>query len=712
MRGSWRERRIGSWFSRLWRPWVSLHPFRGRGRTINEPRPVGIRDLMASPNEVTAQPRRRWMVIGGFFFVLLVALILRLFFLQVVDYQASVKVVESNSLRLTTIPPTRGQIFDREDHALVTNVTTTEIRLSRALASLNPEVKGSLASLTGLSVKKINSDLNDKQYDPYQPAPIMSNAPASVVEFIKLHPKEFPGVSVLNASTRAYPDGGSLASQVLGYVGPNVVPHDGYPIDSTIGETGVESYYEQYLHGHQGTSTIEVNSLGSVLGVTNTTEPVVGDSVVLNIDTPLEQELDHYLQSEILQDRRSIDPVSGKVPQAINGAAIVMNPTNGEIYAMASYPSYNLNSFVTGLSTRQYDQLKSVGAFNNYAIQGLYTPGSTFKLATATTELQTGIISAYQSVNDTGTFTVPNCLKGTNHGCVFHDDDNQAAGHVDLPAALTVSSDYYFYNLGYLFWNDQSKYGQTPIQNVAAEYGLSQTTNVDLPYEAQGRVDSPQVRKDLHAQAPQDFPNATWYTGDNIEMAFGQGTTAITPIAMANAYATFANGGTRYAPQVAAAIVNPHGKIVLRYAPHVTGHVSLPPSVRDPILQGLTGVVDSPHGTGYSAFQAYFHHSLASFPIAGKTGTASNAFGEEPNSWFVGFGPTNHPQYVVLCVIDEGGYGADASAPVVAKTFNYLYSHPVPTLKLTSTLTTPVKKKSSTTTTATTSTSSTTTTGP
>lgn len=652
------------------------------------------------------------MVIGGFFFVLLVALILRLFFLQVVDYQASVKVVESNSLRLTTIPPTRGQIFDREDHALVTNVTTTEIRLSRALASLNPEVKGSLASLTGLSVKKINSDLNDKQYDPYQPAPIMSNAPASVVEFIKLHPKEFPGVSVLNASTRAYPDGGSLASQVLGYVGPNVVPHDGYPIDSTIGETGVESYYEQYLHGHQGTSTIEVNSLGSVLGVTNTTEPVVGDSVVLNIDTPLEQELDHYLQSEILQDRRSIDPVSGKVPQAINGAAIVMNPTNGEIYAMASYPSYNLNSFVTGLSTRQYDQLKSVGAFNNYAIQGLYTPGSTFKLATATTELQTGIISAYQSVNDTGTFTVPNCLKGTNHGCVFHDDDNQAAGHVDLPAALTVSSDYYFYNLGYLFWNDQSKYGQTPIQNVAAEYGLSQTTNVDLPYEAQGRVDSPQVRKDLHAQAPQDFPNATWYTGDNIEMAFGQGTTAITPIAMANAYATFANGGTRYAPQVAAAIVNPHGKIVLRYAPHVTGHVSLPPSVRDPILQGLTGVVDSPHGTGYSAFQAYFHHSLASFPIAGKTGTASNAFGEEPNSWFVGFGPTNHPQYVVLCVIDEGGYGADASAPVVAKTFNYLYSHPVPTLKLTSTLTTPVKKKSSTTTTATTSTSSTTTTGP
>jgi penicillin-binding protein 2 len=177
---------------------------------------------------------------------------------------------------------------------------------------------------------------------------------------------------------------------------------------------------------------------------------------------------------------------------------------------------------------------------------------------------------------------------------------------------------------------------------------------------------------------------------------------------MADAYATFANGGTRYAPQVAAAVVNPHGKVVIRYAPHITGHVSLPASIRDPILQGLTGVVDSPDGTAYPAFQTYFHHSLASFPIAGKTGTASNAPLEEPNSWFVGFGPTNHPQYVVLCVIDEGGYGADASAPVVAKTFNYLYSHPVPGLKLNAALTTPVKKKATPTTTTTSTTTTTT----
>jgi penicillin-binding protein 2 len=709
MKSSWRDRPSGSWFTRLWRPWVSLHPFRGRGRTINEPKPVGIRDLMASPDEVQARPERRWLVIGGFFALLLIALVVRLFFLQVVDYQSSIKSVNENSLRVTNIPATRGSIFDRQGKPLATNVTTTEIRLSRAESTLHPGVIGSLSSLTGLSVKAIDTDLANLQYSPYQPAPIMANAPAKVVQFIKLHPGEFPGVSVLNASTRSYPNGGLTAAQVLGYVGPITEkeiqenPHEGYQTDSTIGKSGIEAYYESYLRGKDGSSTLEVSALGSVLKQATTKEPTVGDSIVLNIDTPLQKALDGYLANQILADRHSIDPVSGKVPEAINGAAIVMDPNNGDVLAMSSYPTFNLQSFVTGLTNSEYNLWHKEGAFNNFAIQGLYTPGSTFKLFTATAELQTGIFPWDKLVDDVGTFKVPGCKKVGTGSCLFHDDDNSAAGLIDLPTALTVSSDYYFYNLGYLFWNEQNRYGKTPIQNVAAKYGVTQATNIDLPDEAVGRVDSPEVRKELHAEAPKAFPYTSWYTGDNIEMAFGQGTTAISPIAMANAYATFANGGTRYAPEVAAAIVNPHGKTVIRYQPRVLGHVPLPASVRDPILEGLTGVVDNPLGTGYDPFKAYFHHSLASFPIAGKTGTATTSKNLEPNSWFVGFGPTNHPKYVVLCVIDEGGYGADAAAPVVAETFNYLVDHGVPALKIKAALTVPTKstKKSTTTTTTT-----------
>ena len=693
MKGSWRDRPTASWFQRLWRPWVSLNPFRGRGRQINEPRPVGIRDLVASPEEVRARPERRWRIIGGFFSLLLILLIVRLFMLQVLEHSASVATVNSNSLHVATIPASRGLIVDRTGSPLVTNITTTEVLLSRQQAYLNPSVIGALATVTNQSVKTIQSDLTNQQYDPYQPAPVMTNAPASVVQFIKLHPGEFPGVSVQGVSQRSYPFGGQTASQLLGYVGPitgaemAANPTAGYTTNSVFGKTGVENYYQQYLRGVDGTTTIEVSAQGNILGSVQKTPPQQGDSVILNVDAGLQKALDGYLAADVALVRHTPDPTNGVLPPAINGAALVMDVNSGAVLAMSSYPSFNLTSFVNGLSQSTFKTLLNEGAFTNYPLQGLYTPGSTFKLITATAQMQTGVFPASQLVNDTGYYTVPGCLQGA-HGCVFHDDQGQGAGLVNLPMAITVSSDYYFYQLGYLFWSQQSKYGETPIQNVAHQYGLDQYTNVDLPNEVEGRVDSPTVRIALHKAAPLAFPNDTWYTGDNIEMAFGQGSTAITPIAMADAYATFANGGTRYAPEVAAAVVSPTGRVVVRYGPRVLGHVSLPASVRDPILQGLEGVVQNPSGTAYGTFQHYATFSQSVFPVAGKTGTASTGYypnGKplEPNSLFVGFAPANAPKYVVICVIAQGGYGADAAAPVVAEAFDYLYKHPVKPVVLT-----------------------------
>lgn len=713
MKGSWRDRPAASWFQRLWRPWVSLNPFRGRGRHINEPRPVGIRDLVASPEEVRARPERRWRIIGTFFSLLLILLIVRLFMLQVLEHSASVATVNSNSLHVATIPASRGLIVDRTGAPLVTNVTTTEVLLSRQQAYLNPSVIGALATVTNQSIKTIQSDLTNQQYDPYQPAPVMTNAPSSVVQFIKLHPGEFPGVSVQGVSQRNYPFGGQTASQLLGYVGPitgaeiAANPTAGYTTNSIFGKTGIENYYQQYLRGVSGTTTIEVSAQGNILGSVQKTPPRQGDSVVLNIDAGLQKALDSDLANNIMTVRHTVDPTTGVIPPALNGAAIVMDVNNGAVLAMSSYPSFNLNSFVNGLPQSTFKTLLNEGAFTNYAIQGLYTPGSTFKMITATTQLQTGVFPATQLVNDTGYYTVPGCLQGA-HGCVFHDDLGQGAGLVSLPMALTVSSDYYFYQLGYLFWSQQAKYGETPIQNVAHLYGLDQYTNIDLPNEVQGRVDSPLVRIALHKAAPRAFPTDTWYTGDNIEMAFGQGSTAITPIALADAYATFANGGTRYEPEVAAAVVSPTGKVVVRYGPRVLGHVSLPASVRDPILQGLEGVVQNPRGTAYGTFQQYATFPQSAFPVAGKTGTAStgylpNGHPLEPNSLFVGFAPANKPEYVVICAIAQAGYGSAAAAPVVAQAFNYLYRHPIKPVVLTvKSQVAPVTTTSTTTTTTTT----------
>ncbi len=693
MRGSWRDRPAASWFQRLWRPWVSLNPLRGRGRQINEPRPVGIRDLVASPEEVRARPERRWRVIGGFFSVLLLLLLGRLFMLQILEHSASVATVRSNSLHVATIPASRGLIVDRSGSPLVSNVTTTEILLSRQQAYLNPSVIGALAAVTHQSVTHVQNDLTNVQYDPYQPAPVMTDAPTSVVQFIKLHPGEFPGVSVQGVTQRSYPLGGLTASQLLGYVGPitgaemAANPTFPYTTNSTYGKTGIENFYEQYLRGVAGTSTIEVSAQGNILGAVQRTPPQQGDTVILNVDAGLQKALDGYLVSDVSLVRHTPDPTNGVIPPAPNGAALVMDVRTGAVLAMSSYPSFDLRSFVNGLSEATFKTLLNEGAFTNYPIQGLYTPGSTFKMISATAQLQTGIFPATQLVNDTGVYTVPGCLQGA-HGCVFHDDQSQGAGLVNLSSAITVSSDFYFYQLGYLFWSQQSKYGETPIQNVAHEYGLDQYTNIDLPNEVQGRVDSPTVRIALHNAAPRAFPNDSWYTGDNIEMAFGQGSTAITPIELADAYATFANGGTRFAPEVAAAVVSPSDKLVVRYGPRVLGHVNLPATVRDPILQGLEGVVQNPSGTAYGTFQHYASFSESVFPVAGKTGTASTGYGPngkplEPNSLFVGFAPANDPKYVVVCVIAQGGYGADAAAPVVAQTFDYLYKHPVQPVTLT-----------------------------
>ncbi|HEX7443280.1 MAG TPA: penicillin-binding transpeptidase domain-containing protein, partial [Acidimicrobiales bacterium] len=336
---------------------------------------------------------------------------------------------------------------------------------------------------------------------------------------------------------------------------------------------------------------------------------------------------------------------------------------------------YNPNVWVGGISQPAYAALSDPASnvpLLNRAIQGLYTPGSTFKLNTATVALQSGLISPGYSYYDNGTFKTPDCQYNSTT-CIFHDSAGDGPGTYNVSSALTVSSDAFFYSLGYRFYANAAQYGQTPIQDQAAQYSLGQLTGIDLPQEVQGRVDSQAVRVKLHAQNPKAFPNTNWYTGDNIEMAFGQGGTYITPIEQAVAYSTFANGGTRYAPQVAAAVVAPDGKVIQNIAPQVTGHVAISPANYQAMLTGFTGVVQNSGGTAYGTFQGL------NFPggLAGKTGTADTVAGKEPTAWFVGFGPTADPQYVVVCVIDQAGYGATAAAPVVRDVFSYLATHPV-----------------------------------
>jgi penicillin-binding protein 2 len=343
---------------------------------------------------------------------------------------------------------------------------------------------------------------------------------------------------------------------------------------------------------------------------------------------------------------------------------------------MASYPTYNDNDWIPAMSSVTYDTLSHEEGepFNNYALVGAEAPGSTFKLATATAALDDGLITPDYTYVDPGSFTLPT-------GQVLDDAPGDTGGDFDLSSAISYSSDVFFYHLGELFYDQSARYGATPIQTVATEYGLGVPSAIDLPNVNDGQVDSLAERTLLHRTEPALYGPPTWYVGDNVEMAFGQGETLVTPLEVANAHATFANGGTRYAPEVAAAIEGPNGALVRRIAPKVIDRVALPASTYQAMLAGFQGAVSSPIGTAYADFRGF---DFAKWNLAGKTGTATTANTTEPVSWFVAFGgPKGQPATYAFCVeIDEAGYGADAAAPVVRELADYLMAHPLHPLHL------------------------------
>jgi len=646
---------------------------------------VNVASIVGSPEEEESRPNLRLRVVGVAVLLLFGILVLRLWTLQVVEGKTYAAAVTRNQVRVVSIAAPRGEIVDRNGTVLVSNVPQQEILLSQSEARQNPGIVGMVAALVGETPKQVTASINNDQYSPYEPVPVAVGVSTATVQFLQTHQSEYPGVSVETVAQRTYPQGGTTATHVLGYVGDisssylAAHPDEGYTQGSQVGVSGIEAQYEPYLRGVDGRQALSVDASGTVVGTINTTAPQIGDTVVLNVDTGLQQEVENDLQKQILADRHTPDQVDGgRLPSAPNGAVIVMNPQNGQVLALASYPTFDLNEWVGGISSANYAALAASGAENNNAIEGQYTPGSTFKLVTATAALQDGLIAPTTPYDDTGTFKIVGCpAPGVNNdtGCVLHDDPGDSGGVYDVTGALTVSSDSFFYNLGQTFWTDRGTYGDTPIQNEATQYGEGTITGIDLPGEAQGRVDSYLLRAKLHAEAPKAFPYAaSWFTGDNIEMAFGQGETVLTPIEQAVAYSTFANGGTRYAPQVASAIVNPvTGRVVKKIVPQVTGHVAISPATYSAMLQGFEGVISNRSGTAYGDFQGF----PSSWNLAGKTGTASNQQGEEPNSWFVAFGPNPNPTYLVLAVIDQGGYGAQAAAPLVRNIFDYIAANPI-----------------------------------
>lgn len=622
--------------------------------------------------------RARARAVGFAVAAIFCAMLGRLYALQVLDSSNFKAQAVLNQVRDVVQSAPRGLITDRKGNLLVGNKVIETVTLSPNVATLHPSVKAKIAKYLGITIGSIDSALSNLQYSPYEPVPIDSGVPKSKIIYISEHQSQFPGVSYQLTTQRVYPEG-TTAAQVLGYVGQvsqselKYLSSKGYLPGDSIGKSGAELSLESYLRGKPGVDKLEVNAAGQVVGTLKQTAPVPGNNVELSIDLGLQQQVDNALASEIKKLSGTYDPYFHMYYPQLTGAVVVEDPNNGQILAMSSFPSYNPSVWVGGISTAAYKALSAPSSnypLINRAIAGEYTPGSTFKLATATASLQKGLISPSFYYYDTGIFNIPNCTSGK---CSFHNSGYEHLGLINVTQALAASDDVFFYNLGYMFYANQNKFGQDPIQQVAANYGWGQLTGINLPGEVPGLVDSPATRISLHVKYPKAYPYDSWYTADQLEMAFGQGETSITPIQMANAYSTFANGGTRYQPQIASGIISQSGTIIKKFNSVVTGHVTLSASDRAAMIRGFVGAVQ---GSGGTATGAFANFPFNKFSIAGKTGTASVA-GQEPNSWFVGFGPVQKPEYVIAAVIKNGGFGASAAAPVVRSIFQYLLQHPV-----------------------------------
>ncbi len=629
------------------------------------------------PSSSALSERRRTRAIGFAVLSLFVALIARLYSLQVLQSPTYQSLANQNQVRIITTAPPRGLIVDRNENLLVGNQVVESVTISQGDTS-QPALLARLATELGVPLAQIKASVASSQNSPYAPIPVAFNVSKDKIIYMKEHPGLFPGVSAQLTTQRVYPEA-TTAAQVLGYVSQisqselAQASAQGYQAGDQVGQAGVEASFEPYLRGVPGKKTLQVNYAGQVVGTLANVPAKPGNNVVLTLDLGLQKAAQSALAGEIAHLTNSYDPIFHKYFTNLTGAAIVENVQNGQVLAMVSYPTYNPSVWVGGISQAQYNQITSTASGDpslNRAIDGLYTPGSTFKLATASAALTSGLISPYAYIDDTGIFNIPNCKPGSGL-CSFHNAGGEHLGPIDITTAISASDDVFFYTLGYDFYANTAKYGNTPIQDMAAKYGFGSPTGIALPGEASGLVDSPAIRALLHKKYPQAYPYDTWYTADQIEMAFGQGETEITPLQLANAYATFANGGTRYVPQIAAGIVSQQGKLVKQFNPQVVTHITMSALDRATILNGFQGVISNPIGTAYGAFLGF---PLSSYPLAGKTGTASVA-GLEPDSWFVAFGPLPTPKYVVTVVIEHGGYGASAAAPVVRQIFDYLRTH-------------------------------------
>jgi penicillin-binding protein 2 len=566
-------------------------------------------------------------------FIALAVLIFRLSFLQLSQGEEFLKRAENNRYVTQSIPAPRGNIYDRDGNELVRNKPAFTITFQPLSDDVqNPTLLISeLAPVFNMSIEELYMAMDPHaiKYSPTMARKVITNAPDRIVAYVREHADELPGFNVIVEPIREYVKK-DFASHVIGYL--NDIPadyynkhKDEYQQTDLIGTAGVEAQYEPYLHGKNGTYKVEVNINYQPVNKDKaiTVEPVKGHDLKLTIDSKLQEATENALKSRV-------EELSKKIKTVKHGAAIAMNPKTGEILAMASYPDFDPTMWVEGISAKDYKE-KFAPAEMNRAMQQVYEPGSTIKMATILIGLHEKAIQPNTVINDPGyTKFLDTTIRSW-----------KPMGNIDARRALAESSNVYMIetfkrvfdfnslskNVNY-YLNHTLPEKMNLVLDYHAKLGLGlQKTGIDLPYEAKGQI------------------TQEGYVSDLAFASFGQNE-KYTLLQLAQYVSTIANGGKRMQPYVVSEIIKPDGTLLKKTEPKVLNETPFTPEEYRVVREGMLDVSRKPYGTFYSIFGNY------PIPVASKTGTAETGRGTE-NSLYVGFAPYDDPQIAIAIIIPD-----------------------------------------------------------
>lgn len=519
--------------------------------------------------------------------------------------------------------------------------------------------------LNQIKMIEIKYEANLNGYSLFNSATIAKDISQKSVAKIGEEKYKIYGISIVSVPKRYYPNG-NLLSHTIGYVSKissteyEKKKEQGYNVNSVIGKAGIEQSFEKYLRGNDGVIKEETDTLGNVSSQTETTEAKSGDNVTLTIDYRLQKVAEESLLNTI-NGLQNGTLVGKKFSDANAGAVVVLDVDSGEVLASASYPTYDINSLIGGISLKDWNALQnnSLHPMLNRVVSGIYSPGSTFKMLVGMAGLMNGKITVDEKYYDPGIYPY-----GYHPKCWLYTDRHMTHGWINIEGAIKGSCNCYFYEVG-------RRIGISEIVKYAKLFGLGQKTGIELSGEAAGTIAGADDKSEDGLKSP-------WYLGDTLSAAIGQSGSSYTPIQLANYIATIANGGKLNKVSLIKSVDNEVAGTsesladINKYTSEYTGvsfeekDLNINSEYIDAIKKGMLSVTSETGGTSYIVFKN------SDIQVAGKTGTAQVPNGNN-NGIFVGFAPYDNPKIAVVAVIEHGGegtYTANVVKPIMEEYFN------------------------------------------